>query len=70
MLVRTRGPIDYDAADQKPVDLIFLLLLSERSNGEELGSLASIARKLRDPVVAAALRAARRESQMYVAVTN
>jgi PTS system nitrogen regulatory IIA component len=70
MLVRTRRPIDYDAVDQKPVDLIFLLLLSERSDSEALGPLASIARKLRDPAVAAALRTARQASQMYGAVTH
>jgi len=70
MLVRTRAPIDYDSVDRKPVDLIFLLLLSERSDDEALGSLASIARKLRDPAVAAALRTARQASQMYAAVTD
>jgi nitrogen PTS system EIIA component len=49
MLVRLRKPIDFDAVDGKPVDIVFLLLLPESPDGEQLGALASIARKLRKP---------------------
>jgi PTS system nitrogen regulatory IIA component len=69
MLLRLRKPIDFDAVDEQPVDVVFLLLLPETPVGEQLGALAAIARKLRDPDVAAALREARDSRQMYQALT-
>jgi nitrogen PTS system EIIA component len=56
MLFRLRQPIDFDALDGKPIDLVFLLLLPESSKGEQLSALACVARKLRSPAVTAALR--------------
>jgi PTS system nitrogen regulatory IIA component len=66
LLARLKKPIDYDAVDGKPVDIVFLLLLPEGSGGEQqLGALASIARKLRNPAVAADLRRVRNSTDMY-----
>jgi len=65
MLVRLKKPMDFDAVDAKPVDIVFLLLLPEGSNGEQLGALAGIARKLRNLEVTAALRRARDNVEMY-----
>ena len=58
MLFRLRQPIDFDALDGKPIDVVFLLLLPESAKGEQLSALACVARKLRKPTVAAALRKA------------
>jgi nitrogen PTS system EIIA component len=58
MLFRLRKPIDFDAVDGKPIDIVFLLLLSEAA-GERLGALASISRELREPTIKDALRRAR-----------
>jgi PTS system nitrogen regulatory IIA component len=58
MMVRLRKPIAFDAVDEQPVDLVFLLLLPETANGEQLGALALIARTLRKPETVAGLRAA------------
>lgn len=69
MLMRLRKPIDFDAVDGEPVDLVFLLLLPESPDSEPLDALASIARKLRRPEIAAALRAARDSAQMYRTLT-
>lgn len=70
MLVRLKKAIDYDAVDGKPVDIVFLLLLPETApGGEQLGALASIARKLRDQATATALRRARDGAEMYRALT-
>ena len=65
MFVRLRRPMDFDAVDAKPVDIVFLLLLPEGSDGEQLGALACIARKLRNPEITAALRGARDSAEMY-----
>jgi nitrogen PTS system EIIA component len=71
LLTRLKKPIDYDAVDGEPVDIVFLLLLPEGSGGEQqLGALASIARKLRTPAVAAALRRARDSMDMYRTLTS
>jgi nitrogen PTS system EIIA component len=63
MFFRLRKPIDFDALDGKPIDLVFLLLLPEGkaslpegSKGEQLSALACVARKLRSPAVTATLR--------------
>jgi nitrogen PTS system EIIA component len=69
MLVRLKKPIDFEAVDGKPVDTVCLLLLPEATNGEQLGALACIARKLRDPATIAAVRAARDGSQIYQTLT-
>jgi nitrogen PTS system EIIA component len=65
MLVRLKKPIDFDAVDGKPVDMIALLLLSDTQEGKQLGALACIARKLRDPDVLTALRQARDAAGLY-----
>jgi PTS system nitrogen regulatory IIA component len=65
MLARLRKPIDFDAVDYRPVDTIVLLLLPDAPNGERLGALACIARKLRDPAIMAALRRARDGAEIY-----
>ena len=43
MLLRLRKPIAFDAVDGEPVDIVFLLLLPENPEGEQLGALAAIA---------------------------
>jgi PTS system nitrogen regulatory IIA component len=68
MLVRLRKPIDFEAVDGQPVDLVFMLLLPEGAEGEQLGALALIARKLRNPAIVAALRGARNSEEMYRAL--
>jgi nitrogen PTS system EIIA component len=65
MLVRLRKAIDFDAVDGKPVDMIALVLLPDTQEGKQLGALACIARKLRDPAALAALRQARGAADLY-----
>ena len=71
LLARLKKPIDYDAVDGKPVDIVSLLLLPEGSGGEQqLGALASIARKLRNPAVVGDLRRVRNSTEMYRILTS
>jgi nitrogen PTS system EIIA component len=69
MLVRLKRPIDFEAVDDKPVDTIMLLLLPDEPGGAQLGALACIARKLRDPAIAAALRRAHDGAEIYRVLT-
>jgi PTS system nitrogen regulatory IIA component len=59
LLARLRDPIDYDAVDDRPVDLVCLLLLPADGESRNLNALACVARWLRDADTAAALRGAR-----------
>ncbi len=69
MLVRLKKPIEFDAVDGKPVDTIALLLLPDTREGKQLGALACIARKLRDPAILTALRRARDGAELYRSLT-
>src|SRR5260370_5040852 len=54
---RLERPIDFDALDGMPVDLIFLLIAPENAGADHLKALAMIARALRSPGLAAKLPA-------------
>ena len=51
LLARLRHGIDFEAIDDQPVDIVFLLLLPESANGEQLNALACVARVLRTPEI-------------------
>lgn len=53
---RLARPVDYDALDEVPVDLVFLIMAPEDGNADQLKALARIARLLRDPALTARLR--------------
>jgi PTS system nitrogen regulatory IIA component len=53
---RLERPIDFEAIDEKPVDLIFMLLAPEDSGKDHLAALARISRLFRDPAVCSRLR--------------
>ncbi len=65
LLARLRDPLDFDAVDERPVDLVFLLLLPTAEGGNPLNALASVARRLRDPRATGALRRARDATALY-----
>ena len=56
LFARLRPALDFDAIDGQKVDLVFLLLLPTRAQGDHLDVLACAARRLRDEDVKAALR--------------
>ncbi len=70
ILARLRKEIDFAAIDAAPVDLFFLLLLPASSDGDQLNALAAVARRLRNPEIADALRTADDAAQMYNAIVG
>ena len=63
-LARLRDAIAFDAVDDKPVDIVCLVLLPTAASGDhspagQLNVLAGIARRLRDPATLAAIRGGR-----------
>ena len=65
MFARLERPIDFEALDGQPVDLVFLLLAPETAGADHLKALARIARLLRDQDVAKKLRASRDAQAIY-----
>ena len=70
MVARLKPPIDFDAIDGQPVDVVFLLLLPAASEGEQLGALACVARKLRTSDDLVRLRRAKSAPELYAALTG
>jgi nitrogen PTS system EIIA component len=65
MFARLARPIDFEALDGQPVDLVFLLLAPEGAGADHLKALARIARLLRDPEVARKLRESDSADALY-----
>ena len=65
LFARLERPIDFEALDSQPVDLIFLLLAPETAGADHLKALARVARLLRDPEVARKLRESRDADAIY-----
>ena len=66
---RLAKPIDFDAQDDEPVDLVFLLLAPEGAGADHLKALSRIARILRDPDVVEAVRASDDANAIYALLT-
>ncbi|MEE2526972.1 PTS sugar transporter subunit IIA [Hyphobacterium sp. HN65] len=56
LFARLKTPIDFDAIDGRPVDLVFLLLAPEAASTEHLKALARVSRVFRREDVRARLR--------------
>jgi PTS system nitrogen regulatory IIA component len=69
LLARLKQPIDFEAIDGQPVDIVFLLLLPAASQLDQLNALAAVARKLRDAEVLRKAREAPSPAALYAAVT-
>jgi PTS system nitrogen regulatory IIA component len=65
VFARLERPVDYEALDGAPVDLIFLLIAPESAGADHLKALARVARILRDPAATAKLRATRDAAALY-----
>lgn len=70
LFARLDRPIDFAAIDDKPVDLVFLLLISSDAGTEHLAALAAISRRLRDKEVLCRLRSARDSRALFNALTG
>jgi nitrogen PTS system EIIA component len=69
VFARLERPIDFEALDGQPVDLLFLLLAPEAAGADHLKALARVARLLRDPEIARKLRESRDAEALYAVLT-
>ncbi|MBC6444543.1 MAG: PTS sugar transporter subunit IIA [Alphaproteobacteria bacterium GM202ARS2] len=65
MLLTVQGGVDFDAPDDKPVDLICALIAPEDAGGDHLRALAMVSRFLRDPEKCAAMRRAEGNEDLW-----
>ena len=65
LFARLDRPIDFEALDGQPVDLIFLLLAPENAGADHLKALARIARLLRDADMTRLLRDSSDREALY-----
>src|SRR5690606_30557100 len=68
--IRTRRPVEFDALDNRPVDLYFALLVPAASTEEHLKILSSIAAMFSDTAMTARLRAAPDADALYRELTE
>ncbi|MGG7645374.1 PTS sugar transporter subunit IIA [Rhodovulum sp. YNF3179] len=70
VFLRLEKPVDFDAVDRQPVDLVFALFAPEASGVDHLKALALVSRTLRDAAVCAKLRANEDPSTLYAVLTE
>jgi PTS system nitrogen regulatory IIA component len=67
---RLGQPIDFQAIDERPVDLIFVLLAPESAGADHLKALARISRLLRDQGVCDKLRGTDSAEALFAILTE
>lgn len=70
LMARLEKPIDFEALDEQPVDILFLLLAPEGAGADHLKALARVARALREPGILERIRAARDAAALYAVLTH
>lgn len=70
IFARLERPIDFDAIDDQPVDLIFLLLAPENAGADHLKALARVSRLLRDERLCEKLRGCESPDAMLALVSD
>lgn len=70
MFARLERPVPFEAIDDQPVDLVFLLLAPTEAGAEHLKALARVSRLLRDKAVCEKLRGANSADALYALLTG
>ena len=70
LLVRLSRPIDFASIDDKPVDLVLLLLTPAGEGNDHLATLAALSRPLRDDAFVRRLRQAPDAAALHALLTS
>ncbi len=70
IFVKLDQPVDFDAVDDQPVDLLFLLLAPESAGADHLKALARISRLMRDPTLCERIRATTDADELFGLLTS
>lgn len=69
MAARLKRPLDFDAIDGEPVDVVFLLLMPEDQASAQMNLMAAVARKLRTSDTLLSIRKATDTAALCVILT-
>ena len=69
-LLSLRDPVDFDAPDGEPVDLLFVLLAPEEARQEHVNILAGLAQLLSNEAFCAGLRSAATAAELHRAAAE
>lgn len=70
LFARLAGPIEFEAPDDAPVDLVFLLLAPKEAGADHLKALARVSRIMRDEDIRETLRGAADSEAIYAILTE
>lgn len=70
MFVKLRQEVDFESIDDKPVDLIFLLMVPENAGADHLTALARISRFMRDSQNIDGIHGAENIDSLYAVLTQ
>lgn len=70
LFARAETPLNFDAVDEQPVDLICVLLAPEGAGADHLKALARVSRLLRDRSICEKLRGATSADALYALLTE
>jgi PTS system nitrogen regulatory IIA component len=70
LFARLGSPIDFDAIDERPVDIVFLLAAPEGAGADHLKALARVSRLLRDRGLVDKLRATENAEALYALLVD
>lgn len=70
LFLRLEKPINFDAVDRQPVDLVFALIAPEDAGVDHLKALALVSRTLRDASFCAKLRANSNAATLHTILTE
>ncbi len=65
LFARLGQPVDFDSIDERPVDIVFLLVAPEGAGADHLKALARVSRLLRDRALVEKLRATDSADALY-----
>ncbi len=70
VLLQCESPIEFDSVDNRPVDLLFALLVPDAQCKEHLKTLSSMAERLNNKQVLKQLRKAKSDQELYDIMVN
>lgn len=70
VFLRLERPLDFDAADRQPVDLLFALFAPEKSGVDHLKALAVASRTMRNEAICTKLRANSKPAALHAILTE
>jgi PTS system nitrogen regulatory IIA component len=70
VLIQCESPVEFDSIDNRPVDLLFALLVPDAQCKEHLKTLSSMAERLNNKQVLKQLRKAQSDEELYDIMVN